>query len=121
MWEKENKVRQYILPIGYTAVSYTHLDVYKRQAFSWNGKLEYEGRLKDLARTACDNGADEIFICDRSFSDEDHEAVIGAIKETARTVDEPILAGGRIKMCIRDSHKAVGQILEPDIAVPLRF
>ena len=59
------------------------------KAFSWNGKLEYEGRLKDLARTACDNGADEIFICDRSFSDEDHEAVIGAIKETARTVDEP--------------------------------
>lgn len=37
------------------------------KAFSWNGKLEYEGRLKDLARTACDNGADEIFICDRSF------------------------------------------------------
>lgn len=67
------------------------------KAFSWNGKLEYEGRLKDLARTACDNGADEIFICDRSFSDEDHEAVIGAIKETARTVDEPILAGGRIR------------------------
>ena len=67
------------------------------KTFSWNGKLEYEGRLKDLARTACDNGADEIFICDRSFSDEDHEAVIGAIKETARTVDEPILAGGRIR------------------------
>ena len=67
------------------------------KAFSWNGKLEYEGGLKELARTACDNGADEIFICDRSFSDEDHEAVIGAIKETARTVDEPILAGGRIR------------------------
>ena len=64
------------------------------KTFSWNGKLEYEGGLKELARTACDNGADEIFICDRSFSDEDHEAVIGAIKETARTVDEPILAGG---------------------------
>ena len=67
------------------------------KTFSWNGKLEYEGGLKELARTACDNGADEIFICDRSFSDEDHEAVIGAIKETARTVDEPILAGGRIR------------------------
>ena len=37
------------------------------KTFSWNGKLEYEGGLKELARTACDNGADEIFICDRSF------------------------------------------------------
>ncbi len=76
------------------------------KAFSWNGKLEYEGRLKDLARTACDNGADEIFICDRSFSDEDHEAVIGAIKETARTVDEPILAGGRIRRLPRSGPAA---------------
>lgn len=30
------------------------------KTFSWNGKLEYEGGLKELARTACDNGADEI-------------------------------------------------------------
>ena len=26
------------------------------KTFSWNGKLEYEGGLKELARTACDNG-----------------------------------------------------------------
>ena len=64
---------------------------------SWNGKKEYEGGLTELARTACDNGADEVLICDRSATDEDHEAVIGAIKETARTIDEPILAGGRVK------------------------
>ena len=67
------------------------------KTLSWNGKMEYEGGLTELARTACDNGADEILIYDRSATDEDHEAVIGAIKTTARTVDEPILAGGRVK------------------------
>lgn len=67
------------------------------KTYSWNGKKEYQGGLTGLARTACDNGADEVLICDRSVTDEDHEAVIGAIKETARTVDEPILAGGYVK------------------------
>lgn len=67
------------------------------KTYSWNGKMEYEGGLTQMARMACDNGADEVLICDRSATDEDHEAVIGAIKETARTVDEPILAGGRVR------------------------
>ena len=65
------------------------------KTFSWNGKLEYEGRLEDLARTACDNGADEIFICDRSFSDEDHEAVIGAIKASGGCEEISLCRGQR--------------------------
>ena len=64
---------------------------------TWDGKKPYEGSLTDLARKACDNGADEIFIYEYSVPDLDHEAVIGAIKDTARTVDAPVLAGGRIK------------------------
>ncbi len=69
----------------------------KGEASSWNGEHAYQGALKELARTACDNGADELLIWDRSQDDQDHEAVIGAIQETAREVDAPILAGGRVK------------------------
>ena len=61
---------------------------------SWDGSISYEGELKDLARFSCDNGADEIFVYDASADDADHEAVIAAIREAAREVDEPILAGG---------------------------
>ncbi|MCD7908286.1 MAG: bifunctional phosphoribosyl-AMP cyclohydrolase/phosphoribosyl-ATP diphosphatase HisIE [Clostridium sp.] len=56
----------------------------------------YRGALADLAAAACDNGADEVWIKDCSGTDEDHEAVIGLIKDTARAVDAPILAGGRV-------------------------
>ena len=58
---------------------------------SWDGSISYEGELKDLARFSCDNGADEIFVYDASADDADHEAVIAAIREAAREVDEPIL------------------------------
>lgn len=64
---------------------------------SWDGSISYEGELKELARFCCDNGADEIFVYDDSAEDADHEAAIAAIRETAREVDEPILAGGRVK------------------------
>ena len=64
---------------------------------SWDGSISYEGELKDLARFCCDNGADEIFVYDASADDADHEAVIAAIREAAREVDEPILAGGRVR------------------------
>ncbi len=67
------------------------------KAYAWDGKQVYRGELAELARQACDNGADEILIYDRSVTDEDHEAAIAVIKETARTVDAPILAGGRVK------------------------
>lgn len=61
-----------------------------------DGSGLYGGTLTALAAAACDNGADEVWIRDSSETDEDHEAVIGLIKETARAVDAPILAGGRI-------------------------
>lgn len=64
---------------------------------SWDGQSDYHGTLSELARMGCDNGADEVLIYDRSQDDSDHEAVIGAIKEIARTIDEPILAGGRVR------------------------
>lgn len=61
-----------------------------------DGSGLYGGTLTALAAAACDNGADEVWIRDCSETDEDHEAVIGLIKETARAVDAPILAGGRV-------------------------
>ncbi len=67
------------------------------KAYSLDGETVYRASLTELARTACDNGADEVLIFDRSSTDEDHEAVIGAVKETARAVDAPILTGGRVK------------------------
>lgn len=44
-----------------------------------------------------DNGADELFLCDDSADDTQHEAVIGQIKEFTRQVDNPLIAGGRVK------------------------
>lgn len=64
---------------------------------SWDGKRPYDGELAKLSRTACDNGADEIFIYDYSVTDMDHETVIGVIKDTARTIDAPVIAGGHVK------------------------
>lgn len=50
-----------------------------------------------LSRHYSDNGADEILIFDMSETDSDHESTILLIKEVARTVDVPVIAGGRIK------------------------
>lgn len=66
------------------------------RACSFDGQREYGKTLAELARMGCDNGADEVLICGHFADDSDHEAVIAAIQEVARTVDEPILAGGRI-------------------------
>ena len=67
------------------------------RAYTWDGRTVYGSPLAVLARQGCDNGADEVLIYDHSESDEDHESVIGIMKETARTIDEPILAGGRVR------------------------
>lgn len=64
---------------------------------SWNGTYSYEEDLTGLFVRACDNGADEVLIWDRSETDEDHEAVIGAIRQAARAIDAPVIAGGRVK------------------------
>ncbi|OYP12819.1 hypothetical protein CG709_08205, partial [Lachnotalea glycerini] len=44
-----------------------------------------------------DNGADEIIIFDLSVSDFEHEQSIGIIKEIARVIEIPMIAGGNIK------------------------
>lgn len=64
---------------------------------SWNGTYSYEEDLTGLFVRACDNGADEVLIWDRSETDEDHEAVIGSIRQAARAIDAPVIAGGRVK------------------------
>lgn len=64
---------------------------------SWNGTYSYEEDLTGLFVRACDNGADEVLIWDCSETDEDHEAVIGAIRQAARAIDAPVIAGGRVK------------------------
>lgn len=61
-----------------------------------DGHAVYEGNLPELSALACDNGADELWIRDDSQTDDGHEAVIGLIKEAARAVDAPIIAGGRV-------------------------
>ena len=55
------------------------------------------GKLLDLCRFHCDNGADELLIRDLSEDDRSHERAIHLIKEAARAADIPILTGGRIK------------------------
>ncbi|MGN0157617.1 MAG: bifunctional phosphoribosyl-AMP cyclohydrolase/phosphoribosyl-ATP diphosphatase HisIE [Brotaphodocola sp.] len=53
--------------------------------------------LKELAHHYNNNGADGLLIWDCSETDDDHEAVIGQIKELAREIDISILTGGRVK------------------------
>lgn len=57
----------------------------------------YSNDMKTLGRYYSDNGADELLIRDLSKTDEEHEKTIGSIKEVARTVDIPVIAGGRVK------------------------
>ncbi len=53
--------------------------------------------LKSLASLYNDNGADELLIYDLSETDQDHENTIGLIKEIARSIDIPIITGGRVR------------------------
>lgn len=50
-----------------------------------------------LAKYYSDNGSDEIIIFDLSDTDTEHEKSIGMIKEIARVVEVPIIAGGNVK------------------------
>lgn len=50
-----------------------------------------------IAEQYNNNGADGLLIFDMSQNDQDHEKVIGLIKETARNIDIPIITGGRVK------------------------
>ncbi|RGY99390.1 bifunctional phosphoribosyl-AMP cyclohydrolase/phosphoribosyl-ATP diphosphatase HisIE [Clostridium sp. AM58-1XD] len=61
------------------------------------GQVYYSDDILTLCRYYSDNGADEIFIYDASETEEDHENTIGIMKEIARNVDSPLIAGGRVK------------------------
>lgn len=61
------------------------------------GQEFYSDDVLTLSRYYSDNGADELFIHDLSDNDADHERTIGIIKEIARAVDIPVIAGGRTK------------------------
>lgn len=60
-------------------------------------QADLETSLLTVAEQINNSGADELLILDLSENDEEHEAVIGSIKETARVIDLPILVGGRVK------------------------
>lgn len=61
------------------------------------GQTYFSNDILTLGRYYSDNGADELLIHDLSETDEDHERTILLIKEVARTVDIPVIAGGRVK------------------------
>lgn len=50
-----------------------------------------------FAKYFSDNGADEIIVFDLSKDDAEHETSIGIIKEIARVIEVPMIAGGNIK------------------------
>lgn len=50
-----------------------------------------------FAKYFSDNGADEIIVFDLSKDDAEHETSIGIIKEIARVIEVPLIAGGNIK------------------------
>ncbi len=51
----------------------------------------------DICRHASDNGADQLFILDRCETEDQHQQMIGTLKEIASKVDIPIITGGWIK------------------------
>lgn len=58
---------------------------------------EYGRTLTQLALGYDHSGADGLVVWDFSESDDGHERTIGAIKQAAREIDIPIIAGGRIR------------------------
>lgn len=61
------------------------------------GEEYYSNEILTLARYYSDNGADELLVYDLSETDADHERTIGIIKEVVRSVDIPLITGGRVK------------------------
>ena len=62
-----------------------------------NLNLEGNGDAVALAKYYSDAGADEILVFDFSNTDETHEQAIGVLREIARVVEVPIIAGGNVK------------------------
>lgn len=50
-----------------------------------------------LAKYYSDNGSDEMILFDLSKTDAEHEESIGIIKEIARVIEVPMIAGGNVK------------------------
>ena len=44
-----HKIEMHFLPDIYVPVSYTHLDVYKRQKYDWLWKIKYVKKFKRIA------------------------------------------------------------------------
>ena len=61
------------------------------------GREYYSDDILSLARYYSDNGADSLLICDLSEDDADHEKTIDTIRQVAREIDIPVIAGGRVK------------------------
>lgn len=58
---------------------------------------EGDGDAVSLAKYYSDAGADELIVFDFSDSDEAHENAIGILREIARAVEIPVIAGGNVK------------------------
>jgi len=78
-----------LIPIIYLkeSVAYRDLTCSKK-----NGN----GDAVELACTYSNNGADEIIIMDLSENDAAHEEAIGIIRQIAKAIDTPLLAGGNV-------------------------
>ena len=61
------------------------------------GREYYSDDILTLASYYSDYGADGLLICDLSEGDEDHEKTIDTIRQVAREIDIPVIAGGRVK------------------------
>lgn len=59
-----------------------------------DGDSPYTEDVAALSQYYSDNGADELFLYDKSVTDQEHDQVIGALKNIAHGLDIPFLAGG---------------------------
>ncbi|MGL5435426.1 MAG: bifunctional phosphoribosyl-AMP cyclohydrolase/phosphoribosyl-ATP diphosphatase HisIE [Lachnospiraceae bacterium] len=76
------------------------MKTYKKLIVSFacqNGMTLDGGNLLELAQFYSNNGADELFVYDRSETEADHEQTIAMIKEIVRQTDIPVITGGNIK------------------------
>ncbi len=62
-----------------------------------NPELSYDRSLESIAQEYNHNGADGLLIWDYSDSDADHDHTIGLIKALVRTIDIPVITGGRVR------------------------
>lgn len=61
------------------------------------GNILEDMSVLQIAEQYNNNGADGLLIFDMSQNDQEHETVIGIIKETVKVIDIPVITGGRVK------------------------